>query len=471
MATFRLELSNKPTRNRTFPIYLVVSVKSNRKRIKTSIAVNKKSDFNSKARQNNWIRNSEPNSKAWNNTLAKEIENARIEYIRLKDNGQVTSDSVIINLKALEMSDSDIKSQSFLEYVRKKAKETLDAGHISTWKTYNSFINKLLGYLKSINKEDITFNQITPAFISDFQTYLSKLSNERQTNKVIHHNTIHLTLRIFKTFVKRAIDIDKLIKPENNPFILFKNNEIKTSKDKLEMSEIKKISELKLEEGSLKWNCRNYFLFSFYCAGIRIGDLIQLRWSNITSDGRLTYTMGKNHKDRTLILVDQAKEILSYYKKENVNDSSYIFPILDNSLPFSMAINQTEKDTMALDLKKKLFHKISSSCALINKVLKQIALEAGITKKVSFHVARHSFAKVAKQEGIDNLILKDMLNHSSLRTTEIYMKDFDTQGADKALIQIFKKDQPIKSEVNKLIDNMSENEISKILDLIKSINQ
>ncbi|OFY42386.1 MAG: hypothetical protein A2X18_10895 [Bacteroidetes bacterium GWF2_40_14] len=468
MATFRLELSNKPTRNRTFPIYLVVTIKGERKRIKTSIAVNRKSDFNSKARQNNWIRTTEPNAKAWNESLANEIETVRKEYSLQKALGQVSSLSIISDLKAYEKSGKNIKSMSFIQFAKERTRETLEAGHISTWKTYNGFCNKLEGYLASIGEKDINLEQITPSFLSKFHAYLTTLHNERQPDKVLHQNSIHLTLRIFKTFIKRIIDVEKLMKPEDNPFTLFRVNEVQTSRDKLEKSEIQKIRELELAPNSLIWHCRNYFLFSFYCAGIRIGDIMQLRWSNITNEGKLTYTMGKNHKERTLILVAQAQEILAHYHSESANSADYIFPILDNSASYAQAITQEEKDTMSLELKKKQFHKLGVSAALINKYLKQIAEKAGITKKISFHVARHSFAKAAKQEGIDNYVLKDMLNHSSLKTTEIYMKDFDTSSADKAMAQIFQQKVSPKLEIVELLDKMTPDEISMLMTKLKT---
>ena len=54
-----------------------------------------------------------------------------------------------------------------------------------------------------------------------------------------------------------------------------------------------------------------------------------------------------------------------------------------------------------------------------------------------FHKARHSFAKVAKQKGVDNSKVKELLAHSSLKITEGYMGNFDTAENDKALENIF----------------------------------
>lgn len=262
--------------------------------------------------------------------------------------------------------------------------------------------------------------------------------------------------------------MEGLMKPEKNPFLSYSYKGVNTTKDKLDEAEIEKIINLDLEAGTLLWHCRNYFLFSFYCAGIRAGDFIQLRWCNITSDGRLRYQMGKNHKDRDLVLVEQAKDILSYYFQEEVKTTDYIFPLLDASEPYAKAISQEEKDTLPTELKIKLFNQISSKNALINKYLKKLAKMAEIEKKLSFHISRHSFAKVAKQRGTDNAKLKDLLAHSSVKITEGYMGSFDTAENDRALQHIFQKEEPSsKDELIKLINNMSSEEINSLIKKIK----
>ena len=76
MATFRFEVNNKPTKNKTYNILLCITTDGKRKRLKTSIDIKRRSDFNPKAKQDNWIRPSEPNYKAWNVALASELEKA-----------------------------------------------------------------------------------------------------------------------------------------------------------------------------------------------------------------------------------------------------------------------------------------------------------------------------------------------------------------------------------------------------------
>jgi site-specific recombinase XerD len=459
MATFRFEVSGRPTRNKTYPLFLCITAGGKRKRLKTSIEIRKKSDFNNKARQDKWIRPSEPNHKVWNEALSKDLEKAKQTYRDLKDEGIATSENVAIELTAGE------RTASFVEYAKQRTAEILEAGNIRSWKKYNGFCNKLEAFLTDAKgkTKDLTFTELTTSLIGKFETYLHSISNERQPDKKLHPNTIKKELNVFRALVKRAVEVDKLMKPEKNPFLFFKYKGVSTTKEKLNEAEIQQIEDCFLPKGSLLWHCRNYFLFSFYCAGIRSGDLIQLRWGNISSDDRLHYQMGKNHKDRDLVLVQKAREILSYYHHEGVKAEEYIFPLLDNAAPYAQATTQREKDTLPTPLKVHLFNRISAKNALINKELKTLAEKAGIEKKLSLHISRHSFAKVAKQKGTDNAMLKEILAHSSVKVTEGYMGSFDTSETDKALLNIFEKNDSPKARLLAIINGMSDEKIKKVL--------
>lgn len=178
--------------------------------------------------------------------------------------------------------------------------------------------------------------------------------------------------------------------------------------------------------------------------------------------------MGKNHKTRDLKLVNQAQEILRYYYSENIKPTDYIFPMLDNSAIWAKAITQAEKDVLPAEIKKALFNQIGAKNALINKELKKIALQANISKKLSFHISRHSFAKVAKQKGMDNFIVKNLLAHSNMATTERYMGNFDTSENDKALESIFERSTiSQEEELLQLFSRMTPEEKSSLIQKYK----
>lgn len=427
--TFGFMLANHPNRFGLYPIMFRITRDRKTKRVKTGIEV-KKADWNQKAKNYRHIRSSCADSEVLNQMLADILKKFQHTYSELKEDGMATSDNIINKVKSCEVS------ESFLVYAKNRTQEIFNAGGVRNWKKYNGFCNKMESFLAANGKKDVLFADITPSFLSDFDAYLHTLPNERQPEKLLHPNTIQVVLNIFKTIINRAIAIDKKIKPENNPFLTFKYKGIKTEKGKLNSDELNTILGLELEKNSLIWHCRNYFFFSFYCAGIRAGDLIQLRWCNIKGN-RLNYQMGKNHKVRDLELVPQALDILKHYYSENTKSTDYIFPLLDNTKVWASYVTQEDKDRMKPELKKDLFNTISAKNALINKELAKIQKLACIDTKISFHISRHSFAKAAKENGLDNLEVKALLGHTNISTTQKYMGDFDVSRTDKALESVF----------------------------------
>ena len=305
--------------------------------------------------------------------------------------------------------------------------------------------------------------------LSKFEAYLHTLKNERNPEAKLHPNTIAINLNIFKTIINRAVEIDKLLKPEQNPFLGYKyTREVSTTKEKLNESEIETIENLELKEGSLIWHCRNYFLFSFYLAGIRAGDLIQLRWCNITADGRLEYRMAKTKKDRSIFLHDKARDILQHYFVESCKTTDYIFPLLDSNAPYAKAVTPEQKATLPPEMIIKLNDIVGAKNALLNKYLNKIGTQAGISKHISMHIARHSFAKIAKDNNIDNNHLKNLLGHSNIKITETYMGNFETQETDQVMANIFKKKEDPKKELEELLKTLPPEKIDILLKQLKS---
>lgn len=374
------------------------------------------------------------------------VEKYKDASTELQKAGNLTLENLVEKIRKSETSDS------FVDYAQKRTDDIRALGNIRNWKKYNGFMNKLKVYLKSKKKKDITFAELTPALLSEFDTFLHQIPNERQPELLLHQNTIQVVFRVFRAILNKAVSEDKKMLPQDNPFNVFTCSGISTTKEKLTDDELNRMLALDLAEGSLIWHCRNYFFFSFYCAGIRVGDLIQLRWCNITNEGRLVYTMGKTNRPRDLKLIPDALDILHHYKTDDTKPTDYIFPLLDGKATWSKYVTQEEKNRMPADMKENLFKAIGAKTALINKELALIAKMAGIEKKVSTHVARHTFARKAKDEGMDNLAVKDMLGHSSVSITERYMGSFSTERIDNAMREIFKKDED--SEMNNIIKQL-----------------
>lgn len=455
MATFRFELNGRPTKNKTYVVYLRVTVGGKRKLIKTMVELARPSDFNAKCKGENWVRGGVRDAKVLNSQLADILAKAKETYKELDKEGEVTTVAL-----AKEMNTETV-SPSFMEFARERAQMIYDNGGWRNWRKYCGLINKLDIFRKKRRMADITVADMTVELLTRFDNFLHKWENEREPGKLLHPNTIEVQFNILRSLIHRSIEVG-IMEASKDPFLVFKYKGVKTIKEKLDDSEMERIINLELEEGSLIWHCQNYFLFSYYCAGIRAADLIQLRWGNVTGSGRLHYQMGKNHKERDLLLVDQAVEILRHYHREDAKATDYIFPLLSNDAEYAGYVTQADKDRMRPELRHKMYQDISSKNALINKYLKKIAEKAEIEKPLSMHISRHSFAHIAQEAGAESSAIKNILGHSNLATTERYMGSFDTSKTDETLRNVFVKKQS-SSKVTKESTGSKEEQAIELL--------
>lgn len=162
-------------------------------------------------------------------------------------------------------------------------------------------------------------------------------------------------------------------------------------KIRIKFPETKKVGFTKEEIGALKnvenftdneKHARNVWLFSFYFAGIRTADILKIRWNDIY-DGRLHYRMDKNSKLLSLRIPEKANDILENYHNGRNNDDDLVFP---------------EMKKANLKDPKDVYAKVKTANKKFNKYSKDAALKAGITKKVTMHIARHSFGHISENK-------------------------------------------------------------------------
>jgi integrase len=157
------------------------------------------------------------------------------------------------------------------------------------------------------------------------------------------------------------------------------------------------------------------WLVSFYFAGIRIGDVLQLKWSDF-NDGRLLYRMNKNSKLVSLKIPEKAIEIFDFYK-DNSSYNELVFPQLKGT-----NLNDTEE----------ISKRTQSITRNLNRRLKIATKQLGIKKNISMHIARHSFGNISGDK-IPIQMLQKLYRHSSVTTTIRYQANFIHKDADDAL--------------------------------------
>lgn len=300
---------------------------------------------------------------------------------------------------------------SFLSYAEEVRDRFLAKGSIGTHKNYKSVITKLSDYL---GNKDLKFKDLNVQFLEKYESHLHSKNNST--------NTIYNNLKTIKAIYHNAIK-EQLVSLEDNPFFVYKlSYNTNIQKAKLSIEEVKKIEEMAVESNSLEFHVKNFWLFSFYCAGIRASDCLTLKWKNISPDGRLEYTMRKTDKFKSLMLLPAALNILEDYKNDETTPEDYIFPFIKNEGALT---------------KQLIFNQISSKTALINKYLKKISSDIGLNKTLTTHIARHSFSDFARKKNVSIYDISKMLGHHSIKITESYLSSLDIESQDKALKDIF----------------------------------
>lgn len=283
-------------------------------------------------------------------------------------------------------------------------------------------------------------NEVDSHVVESFEKYLNTLPNRRDGERLntLSPNTIVKHLKILKAILNEAVRQDLL---EKNPMMAMKLKEKTTVTRHLENTELRKLESAPFEPGTGMNNARNLYLFAIYTAGMRIGDVLMLRWNNIIStdeDMRLNYIMSKNKKSVNLRLMPEAQAILAQYMTPDSGPKDYIFPYLDSSADYARYKTFNDIVIMPKELHKKLFNTINSKEVVVNKQLKQVADMIGV-EPFTFHSARRDFGRLAYDAGVKTLQIQDLLCHESLYTTEVYVRKLDTSATDNALEQTFSK--------------------------------
>ena len=305
------------------------------------------------------------------------------------------------------------KQTSFIEFYKEIIQGHIAANRFARADTQSVIVRKLEHYAKSKNKKDIRFSDVTTTFIRRFDMFLS----EEYGNA---HNTRIKTLRGVRAVVNSAIN-EGHIKPGDYAFRGYPLQEVEGKKERLTEEEFRRIENLDLPEGSPIWHARNTFCLQVYTAGARIGDTCALEWNDVRG-GRLRFRQGKTSGDQSMRLPESALRILGFYESRRQAGKKYILPYME------------EYDLSTARLEKKARDKSRSR---VGNLLPKIAEMAGIEIHITTHVARHSFADMARKANMPLYAISKALGHKSLKQTERYLASFDSDAVDDMLSSLF----------------------------------
>jgi integrase/recombinase XerD len=343
------------------------------------------------------VRKSYPNSTRLNNLLLKKLAEATDTTLELETQKDDISSKAVKN---------KIKFQGGTMFAEQA---DLYLSNLKVTGKYNQYVSdkpRVERFKGFVEGGDIALTDITPGLLAKFRVYLKgKFDIGERT--IINH------LVVIRSVYSQAMKAD-LVDRKHYPFGKEKTK-IKypeSLKIGLTPDEVKTLESVELPE-AFYHHARNLWLFSFYLAGMRISDVLRLKWSDL-HDGRLSYVMGKNSKAGSLKLPEKALAILAQYDRAH----DLVFP-----------------DLRGTDLADKYAtqRRISFTTGRVDKVLKQyISARAGITKTLTMHIARHTFGNISGEK-IPVQMLQKLYRHSNIQTTIGYQAHFMTKSADDAL--------------------------------------
>lgn len=259
---------------------------------------------------------------------------------------------------------------------------------------YRTTTRLFLEFLKKFYQvDDLSLNRLTYSMLSEFKNHISlRVFN----GKRIGSNTVNFHTMRMKAYVHYAQKLEWI---EKDPFLRFKIKFLPTERGYLTEAELLAFEHtvFKSEQQNL---VKDLFLFCCY-TGLAFGDLYRITEQHLAigMDGK-TWIHTHRHKTKAIVrvpLLQKAKEIIEKYRKHPlVVDADQLFPFCHNNT--------------------------------VNKQLKDMAIQSGIAKRLTFHMSRHTFATtVTLSNGMPIETVSKLLGHSNLRVTQVYAKVLESK--------------------------------------------
>ena len=283
----------------------------------------------------------------------------------------------------------------FLEYLEIEQNRSQ-----KTIANYDHYLTRLLDYAGN----DLTIKQITPDLIRKWRLWLARLGTN--TSDELEKSTQNYHLIALRNFLKFCAKRDiPALAPEKIELAKTKRKQV-TFLNEDELGRMFSQPDVNTEVG-LRDRAILELLFS---SGLRVSELVGLDKDHINLKRREFMVRGKGQKDRPIFISPAAAEWVERYLDERSDNTKPLF------------IRYSGRKTVDTSGN---FHRLTVRS--VQRLVARYALLAGITKHVSPHTLRHSFATDLVMNGADLRSVQAMLGHSNIATTQIYTHITDPQ--------------------------------------------
>ena len=286
-----------------------------------------------------------------------------------------------------------------------------------TEKTYWKWNEQFLRFSAKRKGKWIHPNQLNEQDVESFLTHLA-------VNRHLSPPTQNVALQAILFLYQRVLKI------ELKGIDAIRSKRTRRAPTVLSLSEVQRILELMQDDALLVANL-------IYGCGFRIGEVVALRLKDIDIDRRqITVRFGKGFKDRVtcmpVSLVDSLRDKIAEVQAVHARDISFDGDGVSLPEGFARKSPNARKQAswyylfpspgLSPDPEKSglmLRHHIHADH--VNRMISNAAKKAGILKRVTSHVLRHSFATHLLETGTDLRTIQELLGHSSIKTTQIYL--------------------------------------------------
>lgn len=297
-----------------------------------------------------------------------------------------------------------LKTQ-FLEYV-----EIEKGRSLNTVRNYDHYLSRFLDFTKNDNPANISDNMVR-----EFRLWLNRQQAGNNKNETLSKKTQNYYLIALRAFLK-YLARQEIKSLSSERIELAKVGE--RSLDLISQTELSRLLDSP-NGNSLKDLRDKAILELLFSTGLRVSELCSLT-SDIDLRSDELSIRGKGGKIRVVFLSDEAKKYVKNYLSARKDMSDALFVQVESGIPNA----SSGKNKISKPLTRRS----------IERIVKQHATKAGISKKVTPHVMRHMFATDLLGNGADLRSVQMMLGHANIGTTQIY-----THITDKALRETHKK--------------------------------
>lgn len=333
------------------------------------------------------VKTGHPNSGRLNSFILHKLSETRDLILESETKNKYVSST---KLKQLVLGGGSV---DFVEYYEREVKNLQQIGKVASYRKYKSMLGKVMEYQKG---RKLFFEDIDVTWLKNYEIYLKTHYSNSQ-------NTVHSNLKVIRKLFNDAIRED-LVSKDLYPFDRFKLVwEKKKSNEHLEEQEVKKLIELDIERGSSLDLVRNMFVFSCYAGGLRVSDLLLLKWSNYDGSN-INFTCRKTGENQSIKLPKLCQDILMRYGQSTACESD------QRIFPWFVGGEDVDSSTF--------YNQLSSATARYNAQLKKLANKARLKDRpISSHWARRTFTCMALAKGLNLDIVSKILGHDGQTVT------------------------------------------------------